>query len=161
MDFATIPAGTVAWRPIFTISHSTGNFPTGTTIAKLDNFQLNPIMQAVGTSFTGDTSDTSGNVYWWDTAPGQSWSYQQRNILDNIGQDALTYLKDGGLAPRYLEWNLRQEWSKAAEFQPGGRVDIHFNGSNYVAWIDRVSWEIDSENVILKLDLSRRPSSWN
>lgn len=159
MDYTAIPAGTVAWRPTISITHATGSFGAGTTIAKLDNISINSILQPAGL-MSGDTADTGSNVYWWESFPGTSWSYQQRNILDNIASDALTYLKDGGLAPRYLEWNLRQEWSKAAEFQPGGRVDIHFNGSNYVAWIDRVSWEIDSENVILKLDLSRRPTSW-
>jgi hypothetical protein len=160
MDYTTIPAGTVAWRPIFTVTHSSGNFTVGTTIAKLDNFQLNPDMQAVGSSFTGDTADTSGNVYGWESLPGISWSYQQRNVLDNIATDVLTYWKDNTLKPRFLRWNLRLNYFAGA-IRPLCRVDIRFNGANYVAFINSYTIDITQDDCIISAELGYRPSSWN
>jgi hypothetical protein len=161
MDFATIPAGTVAWRPIFTITHASGNFTNGTTIAKLDNFQLNPDMQAVGSSFTGDTADTNSNVYGWESLPGISWSYQQRNVLDNIATDVLTYWKDNTLKPRSITWNARLSYYSTVLLQPLARVDIRFQGTNYVSFINSYTMDIDTENCIITAELGYRPSSWN
>jgi hypothetical protein len=161
MDYTTIPAGTVAWRPIFTVTHSSGNFAVGTTIAKLDNFQLNPDMQSVGSSFTGDTADTSGNLYGWESLPGISWSYQQRNVLDNIATDVLTYWKDNTLKPRSITWNARLDYYSTVLLQPLARVDIRFQGTNYVSFINSYTMDIDTENCIITAELGYRPSSWN
>ena len=160
MDYTAIPAGTRAWRPILTITHASGTFGTGTTIAKLDNVMIHPTMQESRPYFDGDTADTTADVYAWQSGAGASSSFRTRNIIDNIGNDALTYLKDPGLAPRYLEWNARQLWNYLSFIVPGARVDVRFNGTNYVSWIDSMQWDITAEDIILKLDLSRRPASW-
>jgi hypothetical protein len=160
MDYTTIPGGTVAWRPFITVTHSTGTFPGFTVVLLVDDIGINPTMQTAAPQFDGDTADNSTNVYAWQGGAGSSSSFRTRNILDNIGNDALTYLQDPAIAPRYLEWNVRQDWGLVGNFIPGARVDIRFNGANYRAWIDAVQWEITTENMIVKLDLSRRPASW-
>jgi hypothetical protein len=160
MDYTTIPSGTVAWRPFITVTHHMGSFPGFTVVLLVDDIGINPTMQTASPQFDGDTADNSTNVYAWQGGAGTSSSFRTRNILDNIGNDALTYLQDPAIAPRYLEWNVRQDWDLVGNFIPGARVDIRFNGANYRAWIDAVQWEITTENMIVKLDLSRRPASW-
>lgn len=160
MDYTTIPAGTRAWRPILTISHASGTFGTGTTILKLDNVMIHPALLESRPYFDGDSADNAGNVHAWQFEAGASSSFRTRNIIDNIGSDALTYLKDPALAPRYLEWNVRQQWDVANYFIPGCRIDIRFNGADYRAWVDALEWDITPDNCILKLHLSRRPASW-
>ena len=162
MDYTTIPAGTVAWRPILTITHATGSFTVGTTIAKLDNIYINENMQAIAT-FDGDTASNNSFVMSWDGAPGQSRSWRIRNVLDNIGSAAITKWKDTRLAPRYLEFNARslvQDYSAISRIVALARIDIRFQGTSYVAWINRVRFEIDTENVMVKLDLGTRPPTW-
>ena len=159
MDYTTIPAGTVAWRPILTVTHSTGNFGIGTTIAKLDNFSINPALQASG-QFSGDTADTNNNVYGWESQPGVSWSYSQRNVLDNIATDVLTYWKDNTLRPRFIRWNLRLNYF-ATLIRPLARIDIRFNGANYVSFINSYTIDITQDDCIISAELGYRPSSWN
>lgn len=156
---ASIPAGAVQWRPRLSMNITTGSWAAGTAW-RFDEIEINPQID-LAQMFSGDDADTSGALYGWETYAGDSQSYRIRNILDNVGSDALTYLKDGGLAPRYLEWNVRQDWNVAYRFNPGNRIDIRFNGANYIAWIDSVEWEITPDDAIIKMNLSRRPSSWN
>ena len=160
MDYTAIPAGTVTWRPIFTITHATGNFAVGTTIAKLDDITINPDMQQQ-VVFTGDTPDTTSNLCGWEYSPGQSWSYRQRNVLDNIATDVLTYWKDNSLKPRFIKWNARLSWGSIYSLQPLGRVDIRFKGTNYVAFVNSYTIDIDADNCVISAELGYRPSSWN
>jgi hypothetical protein len=160
MDYTTIPGGTVAWRPFITVTSSSGSFGGFTVILLVDDIGINPTMQTAAPQFDGDTADGTTNVYAWQGGAGTSSSFRTRNILDNIGNDALAYLKDPALSPRYLEWNVRQKWEIANYFIPGCRVDIRFNGANYRAWVDSLEWDITPDNCILKLHLSRRPASW-
>jgi hypothetical protein len=160
MDYTTIPAGTVTWRPILTITHSTGNFPINTTIAKIDNISINPDMQTQSL-MSGDTADTNSFVYGWESSPGQSFSYQQRNVLDNIAADVLTYWKDNTLKPRYIRWNARLNWNSINYFGCLGRVDVRFKGANYVAFINSYTIDVTAENCIVSAELGYRPSSWN
>jgi hypothetical protein len=160
MDYTAIPSGTVTWRPILTVTHATGTFAVGTTIAKLDNVTINPDMQ-IQNVFSGDTADTTGNVYGWEYSPGQSFSYQQRNVLDNIATDVLTYWKDNSLKPRFIRWNARLDWATTREIRTLGRVDIRFKSTNYVAFINSYTIDIDTENCVISAELGYRPSSWN
>ena len=83
-----------------------------------------------------------------------------RNVLDNIGQDAIAYLKDPVVAPRYMEWNVREDWSVINQFIPSRRIDIHFDQTDYKSWIDTLEYEITPDNMIAKMYLSPRPSTW-
>lgn len=160
MDYTTVPAGTASWRPVLIITHSSGSFGVGTTIAKLDNITINPQLQA-NALMSGDTADTNSFVYGWESSPGQSWSYQQRNVLDNIATDVLAYWKDKRLAPRMLKFNARQNWQATPYISSMGRIDIRLQGTNYVSFVDSYTIDITNTDAIFTLYLSPRPTSWN
>lgn len=159
MDYTTIPAGTVSWRPVLIITHSSGTFPLNTQIAKIDNISINPQLQQ-NALMSGDTADTNSFVYGWESSPGQSWSYQQRNVLDNIATDVLTYWKDRQLVPRMVRFNARQNWDTAFGVTNLARVDIRNNGTNYRSWIDSYTIDITTTDCIFTLELGPRPASW-
>jgi len=160
MNFATIPAGAVSWRPVLQILHQTAgtNFPIGTTF-KIDEISVNPNIDTTS-YFTGDNADTATDLYSWEGNPGESWSYLTRNILDNIGDEVLTYWATQRNSFRSITFNARQNWDSIRFIEPGGRVDIRFQGANYTAWIDSIRIQADSEDFVTTFTLSSRPNSW-
>lgn len=159
MQFATIPAGTVRWRPKLIVTHATATFAAGVTIAKLDDISINPYMY-IPNLMSGDTPDTLLNIYSWEGAPGESWSYQMRNVLDNVGRQVLDYWKEQKNKVRSITFNARQEWETVLGLEPGARVDIRFSGANYTAWISSIRYRANNEDCMITLNLSNRPTSW-
>lgn len=160
MNFATIPAGTVAWRPTLTVTHASSTFAAGVTIAKLDDISINPNM-FIPNLMSGDTPDTLLNIFSWEGNPGESWSYQMRNVLDNVGKQVLDYWKEQKNRIRSITFNARQaNWETLLYIEPGARVDVHFQGADFTAWINTIRYRADNENLIVTLNLSNRPASW-
>lgn len=156
---ASIPTGAVRWRPRLSINaNPVANWAIGTAW-RFDEIEINPYLDT-SQMFNGDTVDTATDLYEWQGYSGDSWSYRMRNVLDNIGQDAIAYLKDPVVAPRYMEWNVREDWSVINQFIPSRRIDIHFNQTDYKSWIDTLEYEITPDNMIAKMYLSPRPSTW-
>jgi hypothetical protein len=159
MDYTTIPAGAVSWRPIVILTHHAGSFSPGTLIGKFDAITFEPFLQPAAL-FTGDDADTSSTVQQWLGTPGDSVSYRINNILDNVGSDILAYWKDNTLRPRFIRWNLRLNYF-ATLMQPLARIDIRFNGANYVSFINSYTIDITQDDCIISAELGYRPSSWN
>jgi hypothetical protein len=160
MDYTTIPAGAVSWRPIVILTHAGGNFTTGSLIGKFDAITFEPFLQPAAL-FTGDDADTSSTVQQWLGTPGDSVSYRINNILDNVGSDILNYWQDNQLRPRSITWNARLKYYSTVLLQPLARIDIRFQGTNYVSFINSYTMDIDTENCIITAELGYRPSSWN
>jgi hypothetical protein len=159
MNFATIPAGAVAWRPFFNIESSDAtNFGVG-NLFKIDDCTINPHME-VAENFSGDDFDTGSVLYSWEGTPGDSFSYMTRNVLDDIGDEVLTYWATQKNSIRSITFNARQNWNTLRFIEPGGRVDIRFQGANYTAWISSIRQRANSEDFITTLTLSSRPASW-
>jgi hypothetical protein len=159
MNFATIPAGAVAWRPYFNIESSDGtNFAVG-NVFKLDDYAINPVME-VAQNFSGDNPDTASVLYSWEDTPGDSFSYMTRNVLDDIGDEVLTYFAAQQNNLQSITFNARQNWETLWDIEPGCRVDTHFNGANYTSFITTIQYRADNENLIVTLGLSTRPLSW-
>lgn len=159
MNFATIPAGAVAWRPYFNIETSDGtNFAVG-DVFKIDDVTINPVMDPA-TLFSGDTADTTSLLSSWESAPGASASIQHRNIQYDIGTATLTQWGASYLAPTSITWNATQDFKSLNSIIPTGRVDIRNNGTSYTSWINSARISIDTENIICTLSLGTRPSSW-
>lgn len=159
MQFATIPSGTIRWRPKLIVTHATSTFAAGVTIAKLDDISINPLMY-VPNLMSGDTPDTLLNIYSWEGSPGESWSYQMRNVLDNVGRQVLDYWKEQKNRVRSITFNARQNWESVLNLEPGARVDIRFAGANFTAWISSIRYRADNEDCMITLNLSNRPASW-
>lgn len=158
-NFATIPARAVAWRPRIVWGSINGlQHPAG-TIFRIDEMSVNPNLDA-STAFSGDTPDTSTILYAWEGDPGDSWSYRTNNILDNIGEEVLTYWKEQKNKIRSITFNARQNWETVLGLEPGARVDIRFAGANYTAWISSIRYRANNEDCMITLNLSNRPTSW-
>ena len=160
MNFATIPTSAVSWRPIINVAHQTAgtNFPIG-TIFKFDEISINADLDTAN-YFDGDQADTASDLYSWESTPGESWSYRTRNILDNIGDEVITYWSAQKNNIRSITFNARQEWETVLGLEPGARVDMRFDGANYTAWINTIQYRADNENCLVTLGLSTRPTSW-
>jgi hypothetical protein len=160
MNFAAIPTSAVSWRPIINVAHQTPgtNFAIG-TIFKFDDVSVNPDMDTAS-MFSGDDTDTSNNLYSWESTPGESWSYLTRNILDNIGDEVITYWAAQKNNIRSITFNARQNWESLLFIEPGARVDIHLAGVDYTSFISTISYRADNEDFIVTLNLSARPASW-
>ena len=160
MNFATIPAGTVAWRPIINVTHQTAgtNFAIG-SVFKFDEITVNPDLDTAS-YFSGDNADTATDLYSWESDPGESWSYLTRNVLDNIGAEVITYWGAQKNNIRSITFNARQNWETLLYIEPGARVDIRFNGASFTSFISAIRYRCDSEDLLVTLDLSTRPSTW-
>jgi hypothetical protein len=155
----TIPARAVAFRPRVVFGSISGaTHPVG-TIFRIDAISVNQGFDAAA-EFSGDTPDTSTILYAWEGDPGDSFSYRTNNILDNIGAEVLSYWQGAKSNIQSLTWNARQNWSAVAKLEVGARIDVRFKGANYTAWISKMRYRIDTENILVTLDLSARPASW-
>lgn len=160
MNYTTIPAGAVAWRPYFNIESSDGtNFAVG-NVFKIDDLSINPVIDTAAI-FSGDNADTDQNLFSWEGAPGASYSFVTRNVLDTVGAEILEYWATQNNAVRSITFNARQDWNTARYLHPGGRVDIRFQGTNYIAYINTARIRANADDFIVTLTLSSRPSSWN
>jgi hypothetical protein len=132
--------------------------PVG-TIFRIDAISVNQGFDAA-VEFSGDTPDTSTVLYAWEGDPGDSFSYRTNNILDNLGEEVLTYWKEQKNKIRSLTFNARQNWETVLGLEPGARVDVRFAGANYTAWISTIRYRANNEDCMITLNLSNRPTSW-
>lgn len=160
MNYTTIPAGAVSWRPIMNIESSDGTNFAVNDVFKFDDYAINPVLDTVSI-FSGDDVDTTTTLYSWDGSPGNSYSYMSRNVLDDCATEVLNYWGTPGNGPNVLVWNAREDYDALSKLEPGARIDVYLDGVAKPAWINTINVEIDKENTMVTLELASRPSSWN
>jgi hypothetical protein len=113
--------------------------------------------------FSGDTTDTSTDLYFWTGEPGQSGSSQVTNNLATIATDFLTANKDPFYSPFTVRLNSQSNLTATVLLDLYKSIYIWFDSHRWTATITGISHNITINpdgTTRWMIDLNIRPSAY-
>jgi hypothetical protein len=113
--------------------------------------------------FSGDTTDTSSYLYFWNGEPGQSKSGQVTNNLATIATDFLTANKDPFYSPFTVRLNAQSNLTATVLLDLYYSIYIWFDSHRWTATITGISHNITINpdgTTRWMIDLNIRPSAY-
>jgi len=113
------------------------------------------------TWFSGDTTDTASNQYYWaPVGESSGGSIKITNFLETIASSFLTANKTPVRAPRQLRWNVQQNINAVDNLELYKKVDVWFQGVKWQQYITGITYTLDSSGTFTNrwmADIELRP----
>lgn len=114
------------------------------------------------TWFSGDKTDTSSTLYWWDETPGASISYTMDNKLSTYATEFLTANANPMYAPRRVTFNAQDNIAVLDDLELNRTIDVYYNGTQWTQYITGIKYNLYTvDNYISRfmVELELRPST--
>jgi hypothetical protein len=117
---------------------------------------------SASTWFSGDVTDTSAALYWWDETPGSSISYTMDNKLSTYATEFLTANATPVYAPRRVTFNAQDNIAVLDDLELNRTIDVYYNGTQWTQYITGIKYNLYTvDNYISRfmVELELRPST--
>lgn len=114
------------------------------------------------TWFSGDVTDTSATLYWWDETPGSSISYTMDNKLSTYATEFLTANATPVHAPRRVTFNAQDNIAVLDDLELNRTIDVYYDGTQWTQYITGIRYNLYTvDNYISRfmVELELRPST--
>lgn len=153
----TAPATAVSAKVRLVYTRSGGaNLTVGTKVYAdgYHVFRVNNLTETMG-YFSGDTEDTTGNLYVWLGDPYRSISGRYQNDVYTWGLQVLDYAASPVDGIRSIRWNCQESIGQVKDLEINRTVVITYNGSTDTYWITGIDYELSPSRLMATIHVRK------